>query len=1351
MEFQDYAIDEALPLLPAPWLSLSSTTWAMDMITAFVCGLGLFHVFIYYFHFTSPSPALGTTTTYKKVVKRDHNKARKKIRTLKAYRHYSRKKEKDNKFLLSLLRSMLEKLTDTISFCQLLRSDTSAAVPKPEAGKEHQPPRHLTQESTATNAPLVASLPLLKEHLLPKDLTLSPVLLNPLASKESQSFMCASRPPVTLIPEMHSSQAPCGPTSPTCPQDPVPCSLSKTDPSMTLPPPPPPPPPPLPPLRCNWKTRVTSQSTPLPGLPSPIPSTPGHELSNRPITGTFWYKEAARIWCHSNSSQGETLQENHSLSFQEASFWKDPRHRLIEAGEPPFINPDVQEMLELQISKRVGLKLWKGREKDRSAHSLSYVGDLLQSWSREQAVTYKPEQFSGHQQLLYKKVLGNNVQQDCRQLFWGLPFLHSESLMVTVSIAGSPLDPPSILFNGLSTYNSIQVERSVPSQLTSPKPLLQHLVESQPLTANLSWPCSPVSEIKTQAYDPSSPPSQPPHPSPTKDCKTSCPTATRSQFIVPPAIQCLEKYLLKKYQESRNDLPDMVKKSQEIFNQLTSNSLVSQGQGSVPHVLEEFSHPELEEQWEQCLNNSCGKHGGHTIQLSPDLTKAEDKLPGMGHAEDNQGISCSSARADESSQHLHRLSSKDPEIVQIGKDPCRDLTESPGGSQSELHRIAEGSLGKGLETLSATEVENCCVRQPSDSPSPQPGAPGDQQLQGLLRRNSSEWGCYDDSTVPVGTCCETPVDSKMVPPKNSETHMEDSERPMEDSEIPMENSETNFKNPETNMEPQTSFKDTSTGLPFLDPSTQQVLDTHLTRRLVKHRWILPLRGLKTIQLFNMSKPVALPFPQSPTPSWTCWDSRDDSTVKTASILGEPFQKGLEEDLKTKTASGTKTPPAALCLQLPNRTLPNDNLWPSEVPSTVQKDNVTSLCTTSPSNKVLRCQNDNPEPGSNLVKSGCEPRKNEGVARDLSRGLSVQEITVASQLATTREARELEEEEEESCGWALNMETREMANSQTNNGGLKSLQTSKGQSPSQTTFQDAEDSAPDIILQDYATGICFQGCSPDILLAADILASQPPQTSFKTVSTTSITSSKDIYPFLSKGNVPKNPKPEKPWTSHIFGPTDKKEDWRDPRQDLYLSELRPAQAYRADTHESNLSPLTEKTFGGRVKNFMKDFMSAITTKSQVPENSLQKVKASAAMPQSQGSVMSRVLMTPQVAEAQGLMPSVRPILQEKAVVGPARSASKKSLHKEPPQAPVSPHVCLRRSATAERSETLGNNPKVHRRPSTHKWMDYNSQALLCREAVCRANNACQHRVQLLCVPGIPVHCPRHCLCRSECPH
>eukprot|EP00073_Rattus_norvegicus_P055327 XP_017457815.1 PREDICTED: spermatogenesis-associated protein 31-like isoform X1 [Rattus norvegicus] len=73
----------SLPFPPTEWISLSFTTWAMDMILAFACGLGLFHLWIHFFPLTSPSPAEGASTTTKRVVKRDHNKARKKIRTLK--------------------------------------------------------------------------------------------------------------------------------------------------------------------------------------------------------------------------------------------------------------------------------------------------------------------------------------------------------------------------------------------------------------------------------------------------------------------------------------------------------------------------------------------------------------------------------------------------------------------------------------------------------------------------------------------------------------------------------------------------------------------------------------------------------------------------------------------------------------------------------------------------------------------------------------------------------------------------------------------------------------------------------------------------------------------------------------------------------------------------------------------------------------------------------------------------------------------------------------------------------------------------------------------------------------------
>lgn len=48
------------------WLSPSFTTWAMDMIVAFACGLGLFHLLMF-FHFNSPLPPPEEKTTSKKV------------------------------------------------------------------------------------------------------------------------------------------------------------------------------------------------------------------------------------------------------------------------------------------------------------------------------------------------------------------------------------------------------------------------------------------------------------------------------------------------------------------------------------------------------------------------------------------------------------------------------------------------------------------------------------------------------------------------------------------------------------------------------------------------------------------------------------------------------------------------------------------------------------------------------------------------------------------------------------------------------------------------------------------------------------------------------------------------------------------------------------------------------------------------------------------------------------------------------------------------------------------------------------------------------------------------------------
>lgn len=81
----------------------------------------------------------------------------------------------------------------------------------------------------------------------------------------------------------------------------------------------------------------------------------------------------------------------------------------------------------------------KGKRKERLGHTLSCVAIGYSPLPLPCPICrriWKPEQFSGPQQLLYQ-VLGNNSQQEWSQLPWGLPFLHTEYLVATVSMAGS--------------------------------------------------------------------------------------------------------------------------------------------------------------------------------------------------------------------------------------------------------------------------------------------------------------------------------------------------------------------------------------------------------------------------------------------------------------------------------------------------------------------------------------------------------------------------------------------------------------------------------------------------------------------------------------------------------------------------------------------------------------------------------------------------------------------------------------------------------------------------------------------------------------------------------------------------
>ncbi|XP_051031272.1 spermatogenesis-associated protein 31-like [Phodopus roborovskii] len=1323
-----------------------------------------------------------------------------------------RKKPKEDKVLISLLHrlpsllapcflaamispvshSILQRLVNTISFCRLLRQNASGEESNPEAAKAHLPPGQPTEESVATK-PLVASSAPLQEHLMPQNSKiLSPVLLDSSASTESQLSMSDSQAPETLTPGRHHSPPPPPglPSLPSHPPDPVARPPCTPDASTMSP-------------QCEGKAQWNSQSIPLPDLPSPTPTplgldqshvpnspipgsndcsrptsttpslnnscrptstnpgleqqswsistnpdleysgrptktksdlanssrptqtTQGFDQTSRPISSPSWFQVAAKAWCHSNSSYGDSMQDHLSFSHEEASFCTGPTSRQIEAGEPFFINPE----LELQNKKRAELEVNNGKEK--FGHTLGPMESILESWISRHTTSQpfwsrneKSEKFEGHQHSFCQKALGDHLPMKYSQLFWGLPFLHSESLVAAVYMPESLQDVPSILFNVLSTYIPIHSHSKVPTQMFSPEPLLHHSVKPKTLIQKLTSPQALVlPEIQTQARDPSSLPKPPSHSPLIMDYGT-CTTSSTSQFTVPPAVQYLELHLLKKQQESRSELPAMVKKSQEACNPRTSNSWMAKGHESVVHLPGEFINPKLREQLEEHLKRSFIQHQGQwpqKVQLSLDLMKSQDKLARMSEAKVNRGPSSPSSLGNESIQHPSSVPSEGTEIFQSWRGPGKDVTKCLGRAERDHYWRPEGHRGKQEETYH--------MRSPRrDSQTVSPIDPGKRQLEETLKSySSSKWRCTKESKLPVDIYQGVSVDHAVVPHDNSNTNMNTWKK--------------------SSMIDVTICNKTSEAF-FLDANTQKVLETHLTRRLARHRWGLPLRGLKTIHMFNENK--ATPSPSNS--SLSSWRSREMCTDIKASVLAEPFQKDPEkkvmENTSTVQSSSTPKPPPALQVQFLKEPPSCNNSGPSEATKKVLEDDLTSVSTHYSlvgrawhRDKVLRPWTHNLEPIPGPVKGGYEPQKSKGVTfREMHEEVLVREFSVASQSTSIRETGHLEEtEEEESSDWAYNTDTGEMTKSPINS---DSLDTSESPSHSRPIAQGPEDSglrtphclAPGVVLQDCATGTFLQDCAPEVLLAADILASRASQSCFKTMPPPSKSTSQDRNPFSCRENLTKISKPKEPWTSHIFGPNDKK-NYGSPQQKVQLSGTRPVQSYGPDNHE--------KKVGDKIKNAI---VSIWTTKDKGQGDLLQKVKAFSGTCQSRASGLNRFFRAQQVTEAQELMTPAKRVLAGKLGTRHVHASSQKNEHPNPPHTPVRRQVCCDRIPTAQPKTAQGNtgcvqaNLKGH---SPNKWMCYTNN----QTQVSRASQY-QHRAQTLLVPSRPIHCPRHCPCRSK---
>nr|XP_025137880.1 putative spermatogenesis-associated protein 31C1 [Bubalus bubalis] len=459
------------------WLNSCSTYWVTDTILAFLFGLGLFFLFLPYLE-NNPSfpPPRKHGDIKPQTEPRRRRRSRKKNAAVKACRDCQKELE-EIWDLTSLLQTHLGRFPEKGNFHQLSSQEAPGKVSKAEPAGAHQPYREET-------APTVSPAPL-TEQPLPQACTLSSDSVPSSFSVHSDSSLSASQIPEPFLPLDSLSPQPLAvsPTPP-CSPDAVACPGPPTASSV-----------PQPPAAMLNLSQGESVALPLgtvshrSSLPSPWrPAISGLLHSSCPLSALSWWQGAEKTWSSSTVTHFESQQEHLSSHPVEASFWGDLTNRQVEPGSLSFVNPDVQKLLEILITKRVELKIWKKKGKEVEASF----------W----IIKSKPEQLLGPERAPYAGTLGDRLQKTCSHLFWGLPFLHSESLVATVTVPGSPLELHPILFNKCSKTKPLQIPAKATSQLSLAQPSTSTVARVQPrplIPTMAQFQPPPQGHMETQA------------------------------------------------------------------------------------------------------------------------------------------------------------------------------------------------------------------------------------------------------------------------------------------------------------------------------------------------------------------------------------------------------------------------------------------------------------------------------------------------------------------------------------------------------------------------------------------------------------------------------------------------------------------------------------------------------------------------------------------------------------------------------------------------------------------------------------------------------------------------------------
>ncbi|XP_035579320.1 spermatogenesis-associated protein 31E1-like isoform X1 [Zalophus californianus] len=1365
------------------WLSSSASSWALNIILAFLCGLGLLFLLLSYFQ---PNPSLPPCKKHRNIRKpprvlssqyqaepwRRNNRSKKKNQTLKACRDCLQELE-EVQDLFSLLQSHLARVSDQGRF-QLLHRAAPGQVRRGVPAGAHEPCREPMED-----APTVAPSP------SPAPRTGHPL---PLASTRPEDQTNLKEIPLDTV-------------------------------RKSLPP---------------GNSYLASLISTISGL--------GHAIY--PILSFSWWWKCTKSLFLPSSLQHKCQQEHVSCHAPETSLWGGLTNKHIETHNPSFVNPDVQKLLEILITKRVELKIWKEKEKGGSVvkqwcpdDHVGFLGTMWKLLGAEQNTTTpqsfwnmkdKPEPLAGSQLFSSPKVLEDHLQQKCSQLFWGLPSLHSESLMATalVSTHSSQLQVPSVLFNGISNCLPVLIQDQISSQFSHAPPLL-HL-GTQPRPSMLSFPWS-------QAPLPPSVPTRPPSlPSQRRTGGVSCPTSQKKTQFIPTEIQHLERSLLLKQQERGKTLPTMVKRSPKSFSQvppkLPEDNQASQAHRSVSTFHGDFIIFKIQKQHLQRRLSGNKQQGSlrHRIQLSLELMRPQDEFPWVSQAQIEQGLSRPFVFKGKSSQVTQRTRSRYPRSshrkrqarFQLEKNFSKGLWQCLKRTPRDLSRVSARYPVKVLGTNSEKEL----VRPLISTLKSDPGkyfarGPDKKHLEKILKVHLlRKLGQINRGLIPLSVRRSWFVANHALPEFHPHTEIRNL-APLKD------------RKPCVN---------TSHELFFLSPHIRQKLEAHILRFRARRRWDPPLQASKPM-IPSLCEAQHLPYSQPPFPCSGTFVSRAHSKAKFYRFLGKPPQphpggEGIAEE--SVPASGGPLPfPSPACEEIQQGlggTSPDDGHESLETSLSGQKGGSPSQTSTLSlinrtlqSKTVMGAKKDNLDPSQSLAMARNELKEESGGHASPNK-VAILEMNLWSQSPRAKGAMEAMEAEK-APAWKVILTPSMLANNQTIYVDLRrsgSPSTSKSPSPpTESVAQDPkepslktkaskfelqeevesgnqpqghtagvllQDSPSDILLPDFATGVPVQDCDTSVLLkdlhtnarlAEDILTTHKSPCSQREHDNGDTPASlvpHDLIPCSEGHQESSVPEVEEPRESQRESDsTNEREDQKSPKPEKHEEESAEPMGIRASQASGTGHPPqvrgTGESLGSKylqlmpekgqifpeshVRKGMRNFLQCLNRnkKGTGLEDTLQKGKAASAL--AWVPVRSKLAIDSKSVEAQTIVTAVGQILGKKMGLHRGICASEINQHKEL-QAPVCGHSCYHRVLSSpgqgrvmrETAFSQQATPKGHSCPNRNEWIRHrNSRWEVLPRDLGSPGRCSQHRPMVAGVSGHIQHYPTCHLRKFVSPH